>query len=111
LGLWLMMVSAGRPLLQQLPFPEIESAADLAVGKMVRGYVTETSASAVFVAISRSITGRMTRRDLGAAHIKNITAAFPVGKLVEAKVKTIGKKKSMSRRSSGCPLCMLYACR
>jgi ribosomal protein S1 len=82
--------------LQQLAFPEIESVADLAVGKMVRGYVTETSAGAVFVALSRSLSARITRRELGRSPVKKIGVAFPVGKLVEAKVKSIGKRKSAS---------------
>jgi RecJ-like exonuclease len=37
----------------QLSFPEIESAADLAVGKTVRGYVSEVNKLGVFVALSR----------------------------------------------------------
>lgn len=78
---------------EQLAFPEIESVADLAVGKMVRGYVTETSTSAVFVALNRSLSARITRRELGQSPVKKIGVAFPVGKLVEAKVKSIGKRK------------------
>lgn len=57
----------------------------------MRGYVQEIRPFGLIVALSRSINASISKNQLGNTPVNNVAEAFPVGKLIEARVKQIQK--------------------
>ncbi|KAJ2603240.1 rRNA biogenesis protein rrp5 [Coemansia sp. RSA 1721] len=66
--------------------PVIKSAADVAVGQVVHGYVKNTTEVGCFILIGNQMTARAVISELSDEYIRDIKSAFPVGKLVSAVV-------------------------
>ncbi|KAJ2781535.1 rRNA biogenesis protein rrp5 [Coemansia javaensis] len=69
--------------------PAIESAADLSVGQVVRGFVKHTSPAGCFVALGHDMCARALISELSDEYVRDVKGAFPPGKLVTAVVTAI----------------------
>ena len=62
---------------------------DITPGIIVQGYVKHTANNTLYVALSRTVTGRVFFKNLSNKFIKNPSKKFPIGKLVTGRVISI----------------------
>ena len=63
-----------------------DPATDASLHMQVKGYVRAAGRQGVFVALSRTITGRVRLSNLASSFVEDPEKAFPVGKLVQGTV-------------------------
>jgi len=101
--------SPAQPLLPSLrlpkPLPADAQPSSLKVGDRVAGYVAAVGRPGAFVALSRSLDGRVPLRDLAAGFVPEPAAAFPPGTLVVGRVAALvpGGKVQLTLRADVVP--------
>lgn len=80
--------------------PVIDNIESLSEGQILQGYITECKKSHLSVSLGHDVTGNVTVENSSDWNIKDLTAAFSVGKVVTAKILSISEKISLSLKES-----------
>ncbi|XP_033633254.1 protein RRP5 homolog [Asterias rubens] len=79
---------------------DIRSAEELAVGDIVKGYVSSCTKVGVFVSLSRKVFGRIQMKNLSESFVKDPGPLFPTGMLLTVAVLSVNKKSGKIELSS-----------
>ncbi|XP_071947119.1 protein RRP5 homolog [Antedon mediterranea] len=87
---------------------ELMSLDDLKEGAVCKGYVSECNQQALFICLSRTVTGTVKLNNVSEYYIEDFSSVFPVGKLVSVKIIRVNKDKdkvsmSMLPKDTGLP--------
>ncbi|XP_033098849.1 protein RRP5 homolog [Anneissia japonica] len=72
---------------------EVMTLDDVKEGSVVKGYVSECNEQALFVCLSRTVTGTVKLNQVSSYYVEDFASVFPVGTLVSVKVLRVNKDK------------------